>query len=137
MDMLRYLPVQESLQLFMTRKKTICKQWSLLIQGTLISPITKMYCHVVTEILLKVALNTYYMFLIYQWNISNPTHQETREMCRIVLNVWILRFYFSSQKYYRIIIFCRMSQKVGKLNFTNCTISTDTATTVVIQCYYS
>ena len=29
-----------------------------------------------------------------QWNQSNPTHQGTREMCRIVQDVGILRFYF-------------------------------------------
>jgi hypothetical protein len=26
-----------------------------------------------------------------QWNLSNPTHQGTREMCRIVQDVGILR----------------------------------------------
>ena len=28
-----------------------------------------------------------------QWNLSNPTHQGTREMCQIVQDVGILRFY--------------------------------------------
>jgi hypothetical protein len=28
-----------------------------------------------------------------QWNLSNLTHQGTREMCRIVQDVRILRFY--------------------------------------------
>jgi hypothetical protein len=31
--------------------------------------------------------------LTIQWNLSNPTHQRTREMCRIVLDVRVLRFY--------------------------------------------
>ena len=30
-----------------------------------------------------------------QWDLSNPTHQGTREMCRIVQDVGILRFYFN------------------------------------------
>jgi hypothetical protein len=30
-----------------------------------------------------------------QWNLSNLTHQGNREMCRIVQDVGILRFYFS------------------------------------------
>jgi hypothetical protein len=30
-----------------------------------------------------------------QWNLSNPTHHGTREMCQIVQDVGILRFYFS------------------------------------------
>ena len=29
-----------------------------------------------------------------QWNLSNPTHQGTREMCRIVQGVGKLRFSF-------------------------------------------
>jgi hypothetical protein len=29
-----------------------------------------------------------------QWNLSNPTHQGTREMCRIGQDVGKLRFYF-------------------------------------------
>jgi hypothetical protein len=34
--------------------------------------------------------------IIYiQWNMSNPAHQGTREMCDIVQDVGILRFYFS------------------------------------------
>ena len=28
-----------------------------------------------------------------QWNLSNPTHQGIREMCRIVQDVGILKFY--------------------------------------------
>jgi hypothetical protein len=43
------------------------------------------------------------------------THQGTREMCWIVQDVTILRFYSSSQKYFGTINFCRMSQDVGKL----------------------
>jgi hypothetical protein len=35
-----------------------------------------------------------------QWNLSNPTYKETREICHIVQDVWILTFYFSSQKYF-------------------------------------
>ena len=50
-----------------------------------------------------------------QWSMSNPTHKGTREMCRIVQDVGILRFYFSKQKYFGNINFCRMSQDVGKL----------------------
>jgi hypothetical protein len=30
-----------------------------------------------------------------QWTLSNSTHQVTREMCQIVQDVGILRFYFS------------------------------------------
>ena len=33
--------------------------------------------------------------LFVQWNLSNPTHQGTRELCRLVQDVRILRFYFS------------------------------------------
>ena len=50
-----------------------------------------------------------------QWSMSNPTYKGTREMCRIVQDVGILRFYFSKQKYFGNINFCRMSQDVGKL----------------------
>ena len=32
--------------------------------------------------------------LTVQWNLSNPTHQGTREMCRIVQDVGKLRFSF-------------------------------------------
>ena len=59
-----------------------------------------------------------------QWNLSNPTHQETNEMCRIVQDVGILRFYFSKQKYFGTINFCQMSQDVGKLRCLDCTSST-------------
>ena len=45
-----------------------------------------------------------------QWNLSNPTHKGTREMCQIVQDVGILRFYFSKQKYCRTINFCRKTQ---------------------------
>jgi hypothetical protein len=38
-----------------------------------------------------------------QWNLSNLTHQRTKEMCQIVQDVGILRFYYSSQKYFGII----------------------------------
>ena len=48
-----------------------------------------------------------------QWNMSNPTHQGTREKCRTVQDVEILWFYFSSQKYFGTIIFYPMSQDVG------------------------
>ena len=30
-----------------------------------------------------------------QWNLSNTTYKVTREMCKIVQDVGILRFYFS------------------------------------------
>ena len=33
-------------------------------------------------------------YLSIQWNLSNPTHQGTREMCRIVQGVGKLRFSF-------------------------------------------
>ena len=55
----------------------------------------------ISEILFKVALNTKtvtqknILLLSIHWNLSNPTHQGTREMCRIVQDVGILRFYFS------------------------------------------
>jgi hypothetical protein len=55
-------------------------------------------------------------YILYkQWNLSNPTHQGTKEMCLIVQDVTILRFSFSYQKYFRTINFCWMSQDVGKL----------------------
>ena len=44
-----------------------------------------------------------------QWNLSNPKHQGTREMCPIVQDVGILRFYFSDHN------FLCMSQDVRKL----------------------
>ena len=44
-----------------------------------------------------------------QGNLSNPSHQGIREMCRIIQDVRILMFYF------RTINFCQMSQDVGKL----------------------
>ena len=38
----------------------------------------------------------FWFFILYiQWNLCNLTHQGTREMCRIVQDVRILRFYFS------------------------------------------
>jgi hypothetical protein len=43
------------------------------------------------------------------------SHQGTRELCWIVQDVRILRFYSSSHKYFRTINFCRMTQDVGKL----------------------
>ena len=46
-----------------------------------------------------------------QSNLSNPTHQGTREICRIVQNVGILMFYLGQQKYFRTTNFCRMSQE--------------------------
>ena len=33
--------------------------------------------------------------ILLQWNLSNPTYQRTREMCQIVQDIRILRFYFS------------------------------------------
>jgi hypothetical protein len=33
-----------------------------------------------------------YIVLQLQWNLSDPTRQEAREMCRIVQDVRILRF---------------------------------------------
>jgi hypothetical protein len=50
-----------------------------------------------------------------QWNLSNPTHQGTREMCRIVQDVGIPRCCSSHQKYFGTKYFCRMSQDVGNL----------------------
>jgi hypothetical protein len=32
-----------------------------------------------------------------QWNLSNPTHQGIREMCQIVQDVGILRFYLKQK----------------------------------------
>jgi hypothetical protein len=37
--------------------------------------------------------NRMYIYNI-QWNLSNPTHQGTREMCRIAQDVGKLRFSF-------------------------------------------
>ena len=54
-----------------------------------------------------------FIYIYIQWNLSNPTHQGTREMCRIVQDVGILRFYFNKQKYFGTINFCQMSQDVG------------------------
>jgi hypothetical protein len=55
------------------------------------------------------------LLLLLQWNLSNPTHQETSEMCQIGQDVGILRFYFSQQKYFGTVNFCCMSQVVEKL----------------------
>jgi hypothetical protein len=35
-----------------------------------------------------------------QWSMSNPTYKGTREMCRIVQDVGILRFYFRINEKY-------------------------------------
>jgi hypothetical protein len=43
----------------------------------------------------KVNMDEYWTENQLQWNLSNPTQQGTREMCLIVQDVWILRFYFS------------------------------------------
>jgi hypothetical protein len=37
----------------------------------------------------------YYRIMLIQWNLSNLTHQGTGEMCWIVQDVGILRFYFN------------------------------------------
>jgi hypothetical protein len=45
---------------------------------------------------LKIVLELYYNRVSnrrVQCNLSNPTHQVTREMCRIVQDVGLLRFY--------------------------------------------
>ena len=66
------------------------KVYQLLAHGRWFSPassITETGRHDIAEILLKAALNTKNQSLK-----SNPTHQVTREMCRIVQNVRILRF---------------------------------------------
>ena len=55
-------------------------------------------------------------------NLSNMSHQGTREMCQIVQDVRIHRFYFSEQKYFRTIHFCRMSQDVKKTEVSDCTV---------------
>jgi hypothetical protein len=51
--------------------------------------------HIITDIA-KILLNMFYIYIyIYiQWNLSNPKHQGTSEMCRIGQDVGILRFYF-------------------------------------------
>ena len=55
-------------------------------------------------------------WLNIQWNLSNLTHQgTTRKMCQVVQDIGILGFYFSQQKYFGTINFCRMSQDVRKL----------------------
>jgi len=46
-------------------------------------------------LLFYVANEVSFICLIVQWNLSNPTHHVIREMCRIVQDVGILRFYFS------------------------------------------
>ena len=54
--------------------------------------------------------------LIKQWNLSNPTHQGTREMCQIVQDVRILRFYLLSRNTLGpyIFVWChRMSENSG------------------------
>jgi hypothetical protein len=33
-------------------------------------------------------------YILVEWNLSNPIHQDTREMCRIAQDVGILRFYW-------------------------------------------
>jgi hypothetical protein len=49
-----------------------------------------------------------------QWNLSNPTHQGTSEMCWHVQNVGILRFYFRNNLGQSIFVRChRMSANPG------------------------
>jgi hypothetical protein len=43
---------------------------------------------------MKFEILTNHLYLLVQWNLSNPTHQGTREMCRIVQDVVKLRFSF-------------------------------------------
>ena len=54
-------------------------------------------------------------YKLIQWNLSNPTHKGTREMCQIVQDAGILRFCFSQQKYFETINFCWMSQDFENL----------------------
>jgi len=77
-------------------------------------------CHDITEIMLKVTLNNFnptqrtgQQISDIQLNLSNPTHQGNREMCWIIHGVGILSFYFSKQKCFRTINFCRMSENSG------------------------
>ena len=39
-------------------------------------------------------------YLLLQWNLSNPTHQDTREMCQIVQDVGILRCWIAQVPLY-------------------------------------
>ena len=50
-----------------------------------------------------------------QWNLYYPTPQGTKDMCRIVEDVGILRFHFRQRKYFGTINVCRMSQDVWNL----------------------
>ena len=43
----------------------------------------------------EICVGFYCLFMHVQWKRSNPKHQGTREICRIVQDVGILRFYFS------------------------------------------
>jgi hypothetical protein len=52
--------------------------------------------------------------IVVPWNLSNPTHQGTREMCRIVQDVGILNFIYVNRTT-ETINCCQMSQDVGKL----------------------
>ena len=54
--------------------------------------------------------------MVIQWNLSNPTHQGTREMCRTVQDVGILRFILVNRNTLGPLIFVRchrMSENSG------------------------
>jgi hypothetical protein len=71
---------------------------------------------VYNEVKICISISHIEYYFRIQWNLSNPTHQGTKEICQNVQDVGILRFYFSWQKYFGTINFCRMSQDVGKLS---------------------
>ena len=56
---------------------------------------------------LTISKHKWTQYMLVQWNLSNPTHQGTREMCQNVQGEGILRFYFSEQIYFRTINFVR------------------------------
>jgi hypothetical protein len=62
-------------------------------QGKSICPLTLRHGDITITWLMKV-----------QWHLSTPTYQGTREMCRIVQDVGILRFHLGSRQTFTVII---------------------------------
>jgi hypothetical protein len=58
-------------------------------QVTVSKPISKVWPYIKSLI-----RNELYLILLVQWNLSNPKHQGTRDMYRIVPGIGILGFHF-------------------------------------------
>jgi hypothetical protein len=69
-----------------------------------------------------------------QWNLSNPTHQGTREMHRIVQDVRILRFYLSEHKFLSDVtgkLRCQIAQVPLYISHTQCILLHTKTETIV------